>query len=308
MFECKNGQKLEDILLKEFENTQNIDLAKIICEECKQYNKSKTHENKFFKCMNCKKNICPLCKSTHNKEHKILNYEDINYKCDLHFENYNSYCEDCKKNICLLCSTEHNSHKTIKLGSMIPNRDELKTKITKLKEDLDKFNEDINHCMTIITNILNQTKESIEKYYVIINDIINNCDFQNINYELLYNLNEAINSDLIKDLDIINNEKLIKNKFNYIFDIYNKINYNEITMIYKIGKRESIQIFDEKFVNNNKSICKIIYDGKEYDLNENFELKNLNKSDIDKKTIEIKLKGINNITDMSYIFNECGYL
>ena len=105
LFECKNGHKLEDILLKEFENTQNIDLAKIICEDCKQYNKSKTHENKFFKCMNCKKNICPLCKSTHNKEHKILNYEDINYKCDLHFENYNSYCEDCKKNICLLCST-----------------------------------------------------------------------------------------------------------------------------------------------------------------------------------------------------------
>ena len=67
LFECKNGHKLEDILLKEFENTQNIDLAKIICEECKQYNKSKTHENKFFKCMNCKKNICPLCKSTHNK-------------------------------------------------------------------------------------------------------------------------------------------------------------------------------------------------------------------------------------------------
>ena len=116
LFECKNGHKLEDILLKEFENTQNIDLAKIICEECKQYNKSKTHENKFFKCMNCKKNICPLCKSTHNKEHKILNYEDINYKCDLHFENYNSYCEDCKRNLCTLCEREH---KRVNFGDIL---------------------------------------------------------------------------------------------------------------------------------------------------------------------------------------------
>ena len=54
-------------------------------------------------------------------------------------------------------------------------------------------------------------------------------------------------------------------------------------------------------VKNNKGKCKIIYNNKEYELTEYF-------NDIDnniKKEIKIKLKGINNITNMSNMFYEC---
>ena len=39
LYECKNGHKKENILLNEFEETQNIDLNKIICDICKNNNK-----------------------------------------------------------------------------------------------------------------------------------------------------------------------------------------------------------------------------------------------------------------------------
>ena len=57
------------------------------------------------------------------------------------------------------------------------------------------------------------------------------------------------------------------------------------------NKKKGIRIFGEKFVNNNRDKCKIIYENKEYELTEYF-------SDIDSKhtnsdIISIKLKGIN---------------
>ena len=75
LYECKNGHKLNDILLEEYNNTQNIDLSKIICNNCKDVNKSNSYNNIFYICLSCKQNLCPLCKSTHNKKHNIIDYE-----------------------------------------------------------------------------------------------------------------------------------------------------------------------------------------------------------------------------------------
>ena len=71
------------------------------------------------------------------------------------------------------------------------------------------------------------------------------------------------------------------------------------------GNLSPNKIFGEKFVENNKTICKIIIQEKEYDLcsvlpnNINEIIKN------DSDLIEIKLKGINKVIDMSYIFQGC---
>ena len=41
-----------------------------------QRNKGNTHNNEFYKCLNCNYNICPLCKFTHNNSgHNIINYD-----------------------------------------------------------------------------------------------------------------------------------------------------------------------------------------------------------------------------------------
>jgi len=72
-----------------------------------------------------------------------------------------------------------------------------------------------------------------------------------------------------------------------------------INIIYDINKEnnESINIFGENFVKNNRNICKMIIDNKEYEISERYNIKNYNKN-----KLEIKLKGIKYINDMSYIF------
>ena len=90
--DCKNGHKINNILFKEFESTQKIDISKIICNNCKQNNKYNSYKNEFFKCFTCNNNLCPLCKSVHDKTHKIINYEQQNYICEKHNENYIKFC------------------------------------------------------------------------------------------------------------------------------------------------------------------------------------------------------------------------
>ena len=83
---------------------------------------------------------------------------------------------------------------------------------------------------------------------------------------------------------------------------------SEINIIYKINKRKtikkiSVNIFGKKFVENNKNICKMIIDNNEYKISTKYEVKNYNSN-----KLKIILKGINNITDMSYMFYDCSCL
>ena len=55
-------------------------------------------------------------------------------------------------------------------------------------------------------------------YYNIYNDIINNYNCKNINYEILYNINEfnKYNNNIIKDInEIINDKNIIINLIIY---------------------------------------------------------------------------------------------
>ena len=112
---------------------------------------------------------------------------------------------------------------------------------------------------------------------------------------------------------------VIKSKVNKDFlnepDIDNNINQNknesEIKIIYDINKKDiwyekngqNINIFGEEFVENNKNICKMIIDDKEYEISEKYNIGNFN-NDI----LEIKLKGIENVTNINGMFNGCSSL
>ena len=299
LYECKNMHTIENLLFEEFDKSQYIDEAKIICDNCKDKNKGNSYNNIFYRCSVCKINLCPFCKPIHNQTHNIIIYDKKNYICDLHNENFNSYCKTCKNNICILCKDDHINHNIIYFNSIIPNKIDLKIRIDELRKDINLFN----------NNII----ENIEKYYKICSKVINNIESKNINYEILNNINEIINNNEIQDnINSIIKEKNINEKFNNIFDIYKKMSKknleenNEILIIYKINKNEnSIKIFDSTFVNNNKKLCKIICEGKEYDLHEKFNLQNFH---LNKDFLEIKLKGIINITNMSYMFSGCSSL
>ena len=167
MYNCKNGHNIKNIKINEFENTQKIDISKIICDEHKEINKGNTHNNEFHRCITCNKNLCPLCKSTHNNNHKIIEYDNINYICNLQSETFTRYCFDCKKNICMACEIEHRGHKGINLGEMLLNEN---NNLKEFKEYIDKLNKEIIDIIKKLENIMT----NMEIYYKINYNIINN--------------------------------------------------------------------------------------------------------------------------------------
>jgi len=303
LFGCRNNHRIDNILLDKFENTQNIDNKIIKCEICKNKDKSNSYNRIFYRCCNCNKNICPLCKSNHDKTHKIINYEAKLYICKKHYENYDSYCKECKLNLCISCGEEHKSHEKIYFGEIILNKDELIKKKNNLKKKIDLFNNEIE----IIINKLKEVINKMNIYYKINEDMINNYNIKNINYEILYNLNKIKENNIEKELEnIINSD--IESKFNKVLNIYTKMNFDEINILYKVNEDDNeVKIFDSSFVERNKNKCKIIYEGKEEELKEKMKIyTSWFSSKINK--LEIKLKGILNINDMSNMFSGCSSL
>ena len=55
LYECKNGHKINNIFLEDFNNTQLINESSIICNDCNNENKGSSFKKCFFKCLTCKK-------------------------------------------------------------------------------------------------------------------------------------------------------------------------------------------------------------------------------------------------------------
>ena len=222
LYDCKNGHKINNILFEEFEKIQNINISKIKCNNCKEKNKGNTYNNEFYRCILCNINLCPLCKVKHDNNHKIINYDNKNYICNMHNKTFTKYCKDCKLNICMKCWKDHKDHSFIDLGDIIINEEDNINKKNELNINIKKLNEEINN----LIKILNKIKDNMNIYYNIYNNIINNYNDENINYEIINNINifKQFNNKIINDINKIINENNINNKFNNIINIYNKMN------------------------------------------------------------------------------------
>ena len=258
LYGCKNNHKKTDILLNEYEETQKINISNIICNICKERNKGNTHNNEFYKCIDCNINICPLCKTNHNSAHNIIKYDIKNYICNKHIESYVGYCLDCKNNICISCEIDHSNHKLISYGKMLQSKNEIIEKNNVLKNDVDIF---INSVKGII-NKLNMIIDNIEIYYKINKNIIDNINNKNRNYEILYNINNINNNDIQNNMKNIINEKDINIQFEKLMDIHNLMfsrkiyNLNPKTSIQKISNLNPITLV----VKSNKSKDNILID------------------------------------------------
>ena len=150
--------------------------------------------------------------------------------------------------------------------------------------------------------------------------LMNNID--DYNYKFMFSIDpvgEAVGSPIINTAhDVIGiHMKDMEGNYlnNYIREFYEiesiKMNpKDEITIIYQIIKEldTKINLFGKTFVDNNKDKCKLIINGKEQELVEFIDKENY--SDIfdfeaNYTEIEIILKGIENITDASYMFKDC---
>ena len=238
LFDCKNSHRT-NLSLKNYNSSQRIDLSKIVCNICKENDKSKTEKNEFYKCYECNMNICPTCKIKHNNEHHIYNYDKINYICVKHNNTFIKYCKTCELNICLICQEEHKNHELIPFENLIMNKQTLFEKINQLKKSKDIFDLNIKKIIEIINNY----KENIDIFYDLEESVINNYDQNEINYEILHNINELMNYNdiILKDINVINNENKIEEQFNKILSMSNQNNTsenNEIKLVVKINKED----------------------------------------------------------------------
>ena len=179
LFNCKNKHCFSNLLLSDLNSFQKIDESQIKCHKCNE-DKSETTNNKFYKCLDCNINLCPLCKSSHNKNHKIIDYEMKNNCCNRHGERYISFCKNCNQNLCDLCDfSKHNINFLYKF-----KKD--KETIIQLKhilEDLKKEDIGSDKKLSIII-------ENLELYYNKVNNIMNtSMNTKNINFQLLMNIN-----------------------------------------------------------------------------------------------------------------------
>ena len=292
---CKNGHNITNIFFNEYYDGQEINVKNIKCNYC-QKNKSEIYGKEFYFCLNCEKNICPLCKLKHDKQHVIKNYEKKNYFCNIHGEDLISYCLECKKSLCKICEVEHKKH-NYKSLTQIFHDDNLKV----LENGINKFKNEINDIKDKFNNII----KDLEIYKKITSDFNNICN-ENRNYQnsVNYNALNDYSQNIAKDIDSIINEKQFGNKLKYISKIYEKLySTDEILIRYKIENEDKIRIFGDIFVNNNKQNFKMIIDDKDYELEPFFNLKNNNKTK--NNLLEIRLKEINIVKDASYMFSKC---
>ena len=232
---CKNGHKINNILLHKYEESQKIDSSKIICQECNNTNKYESHNHEFYICCNCSKNLCPLCKSNHDKTHIVINYEDKNYICKKHNESYIKYCETCKENICIICEKKHNNHNIHYLGKILVSREELEESNENLRIVIDKF----KYKVKVMKEVLDKMANILDIYYKINNNIIQNYNIRKRNYILLSNFNflKDNNEQLIKDLTkAINSDKIYEYSIDHFYNDYGEKYVGEIKNGLKEGK------------------------------------------------------------------------
>ena len=139
-----------------------INISEIICQICGNYNKGNVHNNIFYRCNNCKKDLCPICYSNHDKNHYLINYEDRNFICKKHNNKFTEYCKTCKENICIYCEKEHKSHLLISFGKLIPDEKELNNFLNIIVNKTTKFVDEINSIISK-KNVYNINNYIIDK-------------------------------------------------------------------------------------------------------------------------------------------------
>ena len=195
LYDCINNHITDNIKFMDFKNTQKVNISNITCSQCKEKNKGNSYNHEFYSCLTCSNNLCPLCKSNHDKNHYIINYEQKNYICQKHNDFFTKYCNQCKMNVCIMCEKEHNEHNAIYFGDLMPNMDQLKEQLLEIKKVIEVFNVKIKE----IIKKLNDLANAMDIYYEIQNNILNNYDMRNKNYHILQNIKEiTANNDIFE--------------------------------------------------------------------------------------------------------------
>jgi len=165
--QCINNHNTENILLDEYYALQKNNELNVVCSKCNK-SKNEIYKKQLYKCCTCKINICPICKSKHNENHILIDYDSKNYIYNVHGEKYISYCKECNANLCDICEIEHNkNHNYSSLSRLITHK---KNNINELRIKIDDLKKEINDIISKFNKIVN----NLEIYYKINDTIIKN--------------------------------------------------------------------------------------------------------------------------------------
>ena len=121
---------------------------------------------------------------------------------------------------------------------------------------------------------------------------------------LVYHYNGEIINNENKTVEQLTNEKLFSI---LVYDDENALtntNNDDNRLIYIINENaDTIKLFGYYFVCNNKNNIRLEIEGKEYKLMECYEIERNNNN-----KLEIKIKGIENVINMGYMFEGCSSL
>ena len=340
---CKNGHRFNKIMFDEFYDFQKINESKIICDKCEENKKSEVINNLFFKCCTCNINLCPLCKGNHDKKydkkHLIIDYDIKNYLCNDHGERYISHCKECNKDLCDKCGYDDIHYSLFhKVSFLYEFMKKTTNKMNDLRIKIDDLTKQISQKTTIIKKVI----ENYETYFNVANNIINSLERKYINFYTLNNINSIIeyNEKIIKDINTILNEN-VGNKNKHISEIHQKMFIdNEFILKYNLGVVGLLRIFGEPFVAKNKNNFYMTINGVNYKLASIIKIIDIetgkssneiiksqqkqkrfdedeNEDNIEilsegpeirmkiEKELEIKLKQIKSVKDISYMFSGC---
>ena len=189
-----------------------------------------------------------------HKEHDNIEYDKINYICNLHNESFSSFCKKCNNNLCMFCESEHKDKENIiYYRDILPKKDMMKSQIEEIKNSINIFKKKIQE----IKNILDSISINLEIYYNINDNVLKQFEKKNRNFQLFKNMNEMINNNIniLKELNTIKNENDKIQFFTYAFKIYEQMNNKNIN-----NKQNKIDIsiqkensnFNYKIINESK--------------------------------------------------------
>ena len=264
---CKNNHNKEMIFSK-YDMSQNVQLSNIICDNPKCEHNQQRYWGNFYKCLNCtdinchSKYYCNDCKSSHDKEHKLIKYNEKDFYCEErhHYKQFSHYCNTCQKDLCEKCLNVHNGHKIVNYDSFILNIDEIKQNLNVIESKIKK----LRHIVEDIKVQLDRAMKIMEKYHSISKGVIEKFELYNKslkNHRIIFSvLNiKKSNENIMNDLNKIINSEDLKNKCISLIDIY-----HEDRMIYtnsqlnSTKEKERGRNSNENSANRNKYQKKIM--------------------------------------------------
>ena len=201
-----------------------------LCQICD--NKILSKDISYY-CNQCKKIICINCQTKHQRDHFLINLNEYNVKCQIHYgNNYEYYCYNCSSNLCQTCFDNHdNLHNIIPLLNMYPKKEEL--------DFIYRKNEEYSKMIQIYQNYISLNNLIIDTY----NNFKNNFYYlKNIKNLMRFLKNSEINNNIINTTQKnLEQQSSILEKFNSEFETELTLDSDVIYLNWKNITQESLE-------------------------------------------------------------------